>query len=98
MLATLATKTRRILHRDLRSSIIVPGFALPYPLVQSLSMTGRWFPCRASRKYGPLWIFEPAEPIVRGMSGSPIKATDGSAIGLVRAGSESENAEAGFGP
>jgi hypothetical protein len=62
------------------------------------SLDGRWFPCRVGRRYGPIWIFEPAEAIVRGMSGSPIRADDGSAIGVVRAGNERGSAETGIGP
>jgi hypothetical protein len=52
--------------------------------------------CRVRRQpQGPLWIFDAAEAIVRGMSGSPIRADDGSAIGLVCVGSEHRVTESG---
>ena len=49
-----------------------------------LSLDGRWFSCTVTyRKGGPLWIFNAAEDIVGGMSGSPIITDDGLAIGVV---------------
>lgn len=50
---------------------------------QLLSLDGRWFPCRVSNIGGPLLIQEAVDDIVDGMSGSPILAEDGSAVGVV---------------
>ncbi len=48
-----------------------------------LALDGGWFRCAARHFGGPLWIFDAAEPIIGGMSGSPILADDGTAIGVV---------------
>lgn len=48
-----------------------------------LSLAGQWFPCTAEHYGGPLWLFRAAEGIVGGMSGSPIVADNGSAIGVL---------------
>jgi hypothetical protein len=51
-----------------------------------LSPKGRWFQCDVLRHPAPngaLWISGAAENIVGGMSGSPILADDGSAIGIL---------------
>jgi hypothetical protein len=39
-----------------------------------LSLDGRWFQCSVKRHRpdGPLWIYDCGEPIVGGMSGSPV--------------------------
>lgn len=51
-----------------------------------LSLDGEWTNCRVSRQPGgPIWISE-AKNIQGGMSGSPILAGDGTAIGLVSSG------------
>jgi len=51
-----------------------------------LSLSGSSFECVVSaRGGGPLWIEDAAQPIVPGMSGSPILTQDGSAIGVVAA-------------
>jgi hypothetical protein len=48
-----------------------------------LSLDGRWFSCEVEqRSDGPLWIINAAEPIVGGMSGSPILSKGGAAIGV----------------
>jgi hypothetical protein len=48
------------------------------------SLDQRWFPCHIERvNQGPIWISGATEAIRGGMSGSPIKADDGSVIGLV---------------
>jgi hypothetical protein len=51
-----------------------------------------WFRCtvRGTQK---LWIADAAEPIRRGMSGSPILAADGTAIGIVCVGKAGEDDE-----
>jgi hypothetical protein len=54
------------------------------------SLDGRRFPCRVERQeQGPLWIFDAAEEIVGGMSGSPITVED-SAIGLISVSSATD--------
>jgi hypothetical protein len=49
-----------------------------------LSLDGEWFGCKVENiQGGPLWITDATKGIVGGMSGSPILADDGSAIGVV---------------
>ena len=48
-----------------------------------LTLDGRWVVCTVHHSGGPLWIFDAAEPIIGGMSGSPILDADGAAIGVV---------------
>jgi hypothetical protein len=62
-----------------------------------LSLTGRWFRCTAEHSGGPLWLRHANEDIPPGMSGSPIVADDGSAVGVVCTGSDS-HADAISGP
>jgi len=51
---------------------------------QLLSLEGEWFGCKVQHiNDGPLWITDATKGIVGGMSGSPILADDGSAIGVV---------------
>jgi hypothetical protein len=47
-----------------------------------LSLAGRWFHCTVGHNGGMLWIADAVEDIVGGMSGSPIVADDGTAIGV----------------
>jgi hypothetical protein len=47
-----------------------------------LSLDCRWFPCVAWHKGGALWLSQSAEPMKGGMSGSPILADDGTAVGV----------------
>ena len=48
------------------------------------SLDGRWFRCRVWRMAnGPLWVTDACEEIAAGMSGSPVRAEDGSVIGVV---------------
>jgi hypothetical protein len=56
-----------------------------------LSLRGEWFRCNVQHDSGPLWITKAAEGIVGGMSGSPILADDGSAIGVLCTGQEEGN-------
>ena len=51
-----------------------------------LSLGGQWFSCRVRSAGRTLWIEEPEQPIQPGMSGSPIVAPDGAAIGVVSIG------------
>jgi hypothetical protein len=46
------------------------------------SLDGEWFRCTVNGGHGPLWIKDAAKDIVGGMSGSPIVADGGSAIGV----------------
>jgi hypothetical protein len=48
-----------------------------------LSLDGRWFSCTIRHYGGPLWITHADERVLGGMSGSPIVATSGRAIGVV---------------
>jgi len=48
-----------------------------------LSLDGRWFSCRVTSGGRALWIAGAAEPIRGGMSGSPVVAPGGQAIGIV---------------
>jgi hypothetical protein len=48
-----------------------------------LSLDGRWFSCTIRHFGGPLWITHAAERVVGAMSGSPIVAVAGTAIGVV---------------
>ena len=48
-----------------------------------LSLDGNWFACEVKyRANGRLWIKNAAEPLVGGMSGSPILSKAGTAIGV----------------
>jgi len=43
-----------------------------------LSLDGNWFPCTVNTgEGGPLWLFDAAEPIKGGMSGSPVISWNG---------------------
>ena len=49
-----------------------------------LSLDQQWFRCAVQHHIdGPLWISDAAEPIVGGMSGSPILDEAGAAIGIL---------------
>jgi hypothetical protein len=48
-----------------------------------LSLSGLWFKCTVEHFGGELWVSHAVEGIVGGMSGSPILADDGLAIGVV---------------
>ncbi len=65
-----------------------------------LSRAGRWFGCIAEHFGGPLWLRAAAQAIVGGMSGSPILANDGSAIGVLctSSGSGRKHTEGGPNP
>ena len=53
---------------------------------QLLSLDGEWFGCKVQHNGGPFWFTDAAKGILSGMSGSPILAEDGSAIGVVSVG------------
>jgi hypothetical protein len=48
-----------------------------------MSLNGKWATCKVEHMGAGLWIHNSAEGIRPGMSGSPILATDGKAIGVV---------------
>ena len=48
-----------------------------------LTLENQWVDCVVRHFGGPLYIFDAAEPIVDGMSGSPILNSDGAAMGIV---------------
>jgi hypothetical protein len=55
-----------------------------------LSLAGEWFQCTVQcmkRVDGPLYVSDAAQPMVDGMSGSPILSDDGDAIGIECLGS-----------
>jgi hypothetical protein len=47
------------------------------------NLKGEWFPCTVEDTGGALWISNAKDGIAAGMSGSPIVADDGAAIGVV---------------
>jgi len=48
---------------------------------------GQWGACQVRHRGGPFWLSEATRGILRGMSGSPIIAENGAAIGVVCTGS-----------
>ena len=60
-------------------------FGLPFAESEAwlLALSGNWFSCRVMSRGRSLSISDAAEPIRSGMSGSPIVAPDGRAIGVV---------------
>ena len=48
-----------------------------------LSLDGEWFSCQISCPRDLLWFDQAAQPVIGGMSGSPIVLPDGSAVGVV---------------
>jgi hypothetical protein len=47
-----------------------------------LSLDGKWFACRLTATERSLWIWDAEQPIVGGMSGSPIVNDTGAAVGV----------------
>jgi hypothetical protein len=60
---------------------------LGYPALM-MALDRRWFSCQVMRPGNSLWVKAASEPIRPGMSGSPILAPDGTAIGVVTLGDE----------
>jgi hypothetical protein len=69
----------------------------PTAKAKMLSLDGRWIDCSVRSGGRGLWIYEAAEAIQGGMSGSPIITTDG-VIGLVTMSSGTDGARFGGGP
>jgi hypothetical protein len=70
------------------ATVLPIGDALRHPVnfwapARLLSLDGRWFSCTIRHYGGPLWITHAAERVLAGMSGSPIVAEAGTAIGVV---------------
>ena len=65
-----------------------------------LTLDNEWFVCRIERSGAMLWFDQAAQPVVGGMSGSPIVLPDGSAVGVVCTSEESHSGgrEGGPGP
>jgi hypothetical protein len=81
-------------HADDYNALMATATALPFgdgvrhPVnfwapARLLSLDGRWFSCTIRHFGGPLWITHAAERVHGGMSGSPIVAEAGTAIGVV---------------
>jgi hypothetical protein len=81
-------------HADDYQALMATATALPigdsvrHPVnfwapARLLSLDGRWFSCTIRHFGGPLWITHAAERVLEGMSGSPIVAETGTAIGVV---------------
>jgi len=79
-------------HTDNYNALMRPATALSFgdavrrPVnfwapVRLLSLDGRWFSCTIRHYGGRLWITYAAERVYGGMSGSPIVAEAGTAIG-----------------
>ena len=66
-----------------KATILRIGDAPPSGSAWLLSLKNVWFRCRLTHFGGPRSITDAAESIVPGMSGSPIVADDGAAIGVV---------------
>ena len=70
------------------TTVLPIGDAVRHPVnfwvpARLLSLDGRWFSCTIRHYGGPLWITHAAERVLGGMSGSPIVAEAGTAIGVV---------------
>lgn len=67
-----------------------------------LSLDGEWFACKVSHNMtgGGLWFDQAEQPVIGGMSGSPIVLPDGSAVGVVSTSesSQSDGREGGPNP
>ncbi len=48
-----------------------------------LSLANEWFSCRVASRGRSLWFNQAAQPVVGGMSGSPIVLPDGGVVGVV---------------
>src|SRR6516165_4317609 len=75
--ALMATATALPIGDSVRHPV---NFWVPARL---LTLDGRWFSCTIRHFGGPLWITHAAERVLGGMSGSPIVAEAGTAIGVV---------------
>ena len=69
-----------------RRTFVLPSLQGPREAssdARMLSLDGKWFSCRVKSRGRSLWIQKAAQPIVGGMSGSPIILPDGGAVGMV---------------
>jgi Trypsin-like peptidase domain len=68
--------------RTIAGAITPPGFAASE--ARMLSLDGEWFACRVMSQGGGLWFDQAKQPVIGGMSGSPIVLPDGAAaVGVV---------------
>jgi hypothetical protein len=89
--AVLGSPDEEDLHREAHDYAVLFGQAAVLPIGDAprsgpawlLSLKNAWFRCRLTHFGGPLSITDAAEGIVPGMSGSPIVADNGAAIGVV---------------
>ena len=73
----------------------------PGPVVSEarmLSLKSEWFTCLLTWAGGGLWFDQAAQPVIGGMSGSPIVLPDGSAVGVVCTSSGQRGREGGPNP
>jgi len=61
---------------------VIDGPPVAESAASLLSLDRRWFTCQVTSLGRALWIKDAVEPIQGGMSGSPIVAPDGTAIGV----------------
>ena len=68
-----------------RRDIVLPPSSLreAESEAQMLSLDGEWFKCRVRSMGRSLWFDQAEQPIIGGMSGSPIVLPDGGAVGVV---------------
>jgi hypothetical protein len=107
-IAVFGTPETQELHQQAQAYEILTEQATPFPIgklrfprrrfreasstARMLSLSGEWFECRVTSLGRSLWIEDVAQPIVGGMSGSPIILPDGGAVGVVCVSSESHAA------
>ena len=93
-IAVLSAPDNQILPEQVDAYEVLMDATTPLPVDHSpgdkaawlLSLDGEWFPCRVHYPGRALWILDAVEGIMAGMSGSPILAENGQAIGVCVAG------------
>ncbi len=63
-----------------------------------LTLDARWVRCDVRHNGGPLWLSNASEPIMGGVSGSPIIDSDGAAFGVMCTAGGTTNEHTGGGP
>ena len=89
-IAVLAKPDDQALREDAEAYINLIGELPALPVAEApekgrgwlLTLDGKWVACDV-QNVGRLWISNAAEPIIGGMSGSPILNSEGAAIGVV---------------
>lgn len=91
-IAVLGQPDNQVLSDEAEDYEALMEAAAPYSIIDApkgrslawlLSLEGRWFRCTVGHNGGMLGVVGAAEGIVGGMSGSPITANDGLAIGII---------------